>query len=226
MQKIINALLFLVLLLLPLSFSSAADLSCISATVPVELEESFTKALENVPCELVSSLHTIEIFDDETLPRAMANARIIKVNRSALDDPELVNVLIHELGHVVDLGGLTSSEYKTPSVYTDGGQSIYEDDPSVQYYSLSWATESQKKQNTILQDFVGEYASTDMFEDFAEGFLLYIQHGNTFRKLARHNTVLAQKYAFFKNVVFKGTEFNTGSRKVAIKTRVWDITKL
>lgn len=205
---------------------SFADTSCLSVKIPEELAISFEKATENIPCELIDSLQTIEIFEDETLPRAMANARILKVNKSALDDEEIVNVLIHELGHIVDLGGLTSREYINSSVFKDGHEAVYEDDKSVQFYSLSWTTENHRKQDAIVQDFAGEYASTDPFEDFAEGFLLYIQHGNSFRKMARHNSVMAKKYSFFKEVVFSGTEFNTGNRKLNANKRIWDITKL
>jgi hypothetical protein len=206
--------------------TAMAGMSCMTVEVPTELQNSLAEATKDIPCERINSLQTIEVFDDPSLPRAMANARILKVNKSALDDPEIVDVLIHELGHVVDLGGLTSSFFEAPSVFKDGNEPIYEDDVSVRFYSLSWNTENQRKTDAIVQDFAGEYASTDPFEDFAEGFLLYIQHGNEFRKMARHNDVMAQKYNFFKETVFSGTEFNSGSRKISAEKRVWDVTKM
>lgn len=224
MKKIIFALL--ILLSSTLAQKSYADASCISVKIPVEVEEAFYTAAQDIPCEMIASLKTIEIFEDDSLPRAMANARILKINKNVLDDPELVSVLIHELGHVVDLGGLHSQKYVSPSLFKDGSETIYEDDISTQFYAISWANENSRKQNATVQDFAGEYASSDPFEDFAEAFLLYINHGNTFRKMARHNDAMAQKYAFIKEKVFQGTEFNTGTRKISADKRVWDITKL
>ncbi len=206
--------------------AAMADISCITIEIPTELKNPLTEAAKDIPCELIDSLQTIEIFDDPSLPRAMANARILKVNKSALNNPEIVDVLIHELGHVVDLGGLTSTSYKTPSVFKDGNETIYEDDASVYFYNLSWNTENKRKMNAVVQDFAGEYASTNPFEDFAEGFLLYIKHGNEFRKMARHNNIMAKKYNFFKEIVFSGTEFNSGTRKIPAEKRVWDVTKM
>lgn len=225
MQKILFFLLF-ASSLLGFSQISFAGTECLDASIPVQLQEPLTAATQNIPCTLISSLQTIELFDDETLPRAMANARILKVNTNALDDEELVNVLIHELGHVVDLGYLVSSEYSSVSGFMDGHENVYADDKSVQFYTFSWSNEKTRKSDAIVQDFAGEYASTDPFEDFAEGFLLYVQHGNAFRKMARHNAVMAQKYNFFKETIFTGVEFNTGTRKISAEKRIWDITKM
>lgn len=208
------------------SSSSGAYTSCLSIEIPKEAASVFLKATENIPCHLIQSLQVVEVFDDETLPRAMANARIIKINKNALDDPEIVHVLIHELGHVVDLGGLSSKSYQEASVFMDGNEIIYQDDKSVEYYSFSWINATNRNHTATVQDFAGEYASSDPFEDFAEAFLLYIQHGNTFRKMARHNEIMAKKYNFFKEHVFSGTEFDTGTRKISADKRVWDITKL
>jgi hypothetical protein len=46
-------------------------------------------------------------------------------------------------------------------------------------------------------------------EDFAESFSAYVVNGRRFREAASKNNVLAQKYNWLKNNVFKGTEYNT-----------------
>lgn len=199
----------------------------VPAEIPFELQNIFNSATRDIPCSLLQSLQRVEIFIDEThtYPRAMANARIIKVRKDAIDDPEIVDVLIHELGHVVDLGGITGKKYDKISKFKDGSLSFYEDDLSIKFYSISWNAEG-KKENSSRLDFVGGYGSYDMFEDFAEGFLLYIEHGNYFKALAYQNKALRKKYLFFKKYVFNGKEFTTGTIPENLLIREWDITRL
>ncbi len=202
----------------------------VPAHIPKELQSAFYEATKNIPCELLQSLERVEIFEDETktLPRAMANARILKVRKDALSEKEIVPVLIHELGHVVDLGGLTGTyipQYNNVSEFKDGALEFYNDDPSLLFYQISWTPKSQKADSTRL-DFVGGYAKYDMFEDFAESFLFYIEHGNYFKALALQNKKLRNKYVFFKYHIFNGKEFHTGSIPENLLIRNWDITRL
>lgn len=200
----------------------------VPAEVPAEIENIFHSAIKDIPCEMLQSLYIIEIFDDPhgEYPRAMANSRILKINRYAIDRPEFMYVLQHEIGHIIDLGYFQSESFTQPSGYKDGQITIYEDDPSTDFYTISWNTDGSQKQNISETDFVGGYASSDMFEDFAESFLMYIKHGKEFRILAQENQVLAQKYAFIKHEVFNGKEFETGKKVVYSDTRAWDITKM
>lgn len=197
------------------------------AIIPQELELAFSEAIENIPCHLLQSLYRVEIFEDPTgtFPRAMANGRVIKVRADAIDNPEIVSVLIHELGHVVDLGGLESVEYQELSAFRDGAHLFYVDDPSLLFYGISWTEEGRKLKSRDL-DFVGGYGSRDMFEDFAECFLLYQKHGKYFRKLAQKNLALRKKYTFFQYIVFQGKEFDTGEDWYPTNIRYWDITML
>lgn len=199
----------------------------VPATIPLELQDIFNTATQNIPCYLLQSLQRVEIFEDQThqFPRAMANARIIKVRKDALNDPEIVAVLIHELGHVVDLGGLNSREKKDFSEFKDGNITFYEDDLSLKYYSISWTAQGKKIDSSKL-DFVGGYGSYDMFEDFAEGFLLYINHGKYFKALAYQNNDVRKKYLFFKKYIFDGKEFETGRVPENLLIREWDITRI
>ncbi len=199
----------------------------LNAKVPIEIKSQFLKATENIPCEFLQGLRTIEIFNDpeHIYPRAMANGRILKIRSDVIESPEFIDILIHELGHVVDLSGLQSKKFKNPSIYKDGKKIIYADDLSIQFYKISWKTETQKKQNTNNLDFVGEYAASDMFEDYAESFLMYIEHGNEFRIMATKNEALQKKYNFLREHIFHEKEFFTGTYKVNTKERQWDITR-
>lgn len=199
----------------------------IPAKIPISLKEPLEEATKDIPCYLLQSLRKIEIFKDNQgiFPRAMANARIIKVREDAINDKDIVNVLIHELGHVVDLGGLKSFSYEKKSQFRDGSLIFYEDDISLMYYKISWDHKGEKLNSSYL-DFVGGYAKYDMFEDFSESFLLYIKHGKYFKHLALNNEKLKKKYIFFKKYVFNGKEFDTGNINHDSNIRYWDITKL
>ncbi|HID92381.1 TPA: hypothetical protein EYP45_04670 [Candidatus Peregrinibacteria bacterium] len=199
----------------------------VPANIPSKLQEIFNEATKNIPCELLQSLERVEIFENEAknMPRAMANARILKVRKDAISDPEIVSVIIHELGHVIDLGGLTGTDFQNISDFHDGALEFYEDDLSLLFYKISWTPRSVKADSQTL-DFVSGYAKYDMFEDFAESFVLYINHGKYFKALALENKKLRNKYVFFKYYVFKGKEFNTGSIPENLFVRNWDITRL
>ncbi len=206
----------------------------IPADIPERIQKDFEKATQNIPCHLLQSLRKVEIFEDpqHIFPRAMANGRILKIRSDTIDEPEFIKVLIHELAHVVDLGGLTSENFSQKSSYKDGKKIIYKDDKSVLFYQLSWKTEYEKHQYISDLDFVGGYAAADMFEDYAESFLMYIEHGNEFRLMASRNEILQKKYNFFKTHIFSGKEFFTGTSLTTVNTlskknkRPWDITKL
>ena len=200
----------------------------LNTNIPVEIEIAFQEAIKDIPCELLQSLQRIDIFEDleGNYPRAMANSRIIKIREDAIYEPEFVNVLIHELGHVVDLGALETTTYSEISVYTDGAKQFYTDDISIDFYALSWKKEGVQNDYITKQDFVSGYASYDMFEDFSESFLLYMQNGYAFRSMAQDNAILQKKYMFFKTHIFNGKEFATGDKNYISSKRVWDVTYL
>lgn len=195
-------------------------------THPV-VQKTIESISEPLPCDLLASLQTVTVFEDETKrsPRALAGANIIKIRRDVLSDSRLSDVLLHEMGHVIDLGGLTGTVGSLASAFHDGADVIYRDDTSVLFYQISWVSEKEKKEGVSDFDFVGGYAASDPFEDFAESFLYYIRHGNEFRLLADGNPALQEKYDFFKTYIFKGEEFESGNHFVNPTDRPWDITK-
>lgn len=183
-------------------------------------------AVEAIPCELLSGLEAIVIFDDLTKSRALAGAHALHLRSDFFSLPEAKNVLIHELGHIADLSGLKSATYDETSSFYDGNIPVYADDPSLLFYTISWKNTFHRHANARREDFVSGYAFTNPFEDFAESFLFYIAHANTFRAYAEKNPVLAAKYDFFKTYVFDGVEFNTGEVPTDLYARNWDATKM
>lgn len=110
-------------------------------------------------------------------------------------------VLIHELGHIIDLGILQGQSKKKNTYFTEFGQESFAiDDISLQYYTLSRDSEYQRKNIETRQSFCSIYGMSNPFEDFAECFQLYMNHQDYFRHLSKDNNTLAKKYAFFEQL--------------------------
>ncbi len=170
------------------------------------------------------------VIKNETHPsRGMANSKKIILHiESISSDDEMISVLIHELGHVIDLGGLKSINGGA-SDFRDKTKTFFNNDPSVDFYALAWKSSDKKKEGIVRADFVSGYAMTNCFEDFAESFLFYRMHGEKFRYLAQSSDVLSAKYDFFKTQVFDREfqiEKEVSDEFIAGKSLVWDATLL
>lgn len=173
--------------------------------------------------EIVSApLIRLKLSLDPLQPRGLASSKTITLGCAGLAEAELVAVLVHELGHILDLGGLVGNSLEV-SEFHDGGIVFREDDESLDFYRLSWQTEKKRHFRSSRQDFVSGYAMKDAFEDFAESFTFYVLHGADFRFLAQESTILEQKYAFLRERIFDGQEFSSLQLAEA-GSRVWDTT--
>jgi len=177
----------------------------------------------------------LEIHDDKSKRRGLSNGNTIYLRCLANKD-EYLDVLIHELGHSVDLLFLKPGDHNEKSLYLDYGKTVYISDKSVNFYNISWIDSENKKSDTINKDFVSKYAMTDPFEDFAETFVFYVRYGEIFRYLIEipENRALRLKYNYMKNDIFEGQEFNQGyqlSDKALLifnkhQSSIFDVTKL
>lgn len=183
-------------------------------------------ALRDIPCIFLQELETFEVFDDMSKPRALAGEHSLYFRSDLFSLPEAERVIIHEFGHIVDLGGLQSADFSQKSVFVDGHIPLFTDDPSVAFYQISWEGNDQWSRGTSKKDFVSGYAATDPFEDFAESFLFYQREGETFRTLAQRNDRLQKKYRFFRDQVFGGKEFGGKTLVISMNDRPWDATKM
>lgn len=140
---------------------------------------------------------------------------------------EFLALFVHETGHNFDLGCLRGTEVAGKSSFSDGEESIYKDDPSVGFYSISWITSSVQRSNAKPEDFVSGYASYAVFEDFAETFAYFYLHNNEFVRRAQTNSALAKKYAFMRDVIFDGNVPQVATGKAPYENKPpWDVTKL
>ena len=135
-------------------------------------------------------------------------------------------LLVHEFGHVMDLGCLQGNASAGATAFKDGGDIMYNDDPSVQFYEISWTASNVQKAGMKPQDFVTGYASWDVFEDFAESLAYYVFQRDAFMERAKSNTAMAAKFRWIETYVFPngktlGQGLHTWTGEVP-----WDSTKL
>ncbi len=170
-------------------------------------QKSVRTVLKNLPAGHTSSLQKLEIKNEKHVSRGMANSKKVILNTGNIDTQnELMAVFIHELGHIVDLGKMKGKDGKKTLFY-DGKIPVLSDDDSLGFYRISWKDAKNRKKDSDWKDFITGYAMTNPFEDFAEHYLFYRLHGEKFRSAQKYSKVLAKKYAFLKDKVFNGKEF-------------------
>ncbi len=140
-------------------------------------------------------------------------------------DQEFMALIVHECGHVSDLGGLRGRDTKQTTLFADGSTPIYGDDPSMRFYEISWLSPVMMQPTMTDADFVSGYAESDPFEDFSETYAFYALHKAEFQRLTATSKILKAKYEFMDRVVFTGTAIALGNYKRGERVP-WDITKL
>ncbi|MFC1599781.1 hypothetical protein ACFL3T_02010 [Patescibacteria group bacterium] len=140
--------------------------------------------------------------------RGLGGGSTIILRCSNIDDMALSSVLVHEMGHVVDTGLKTGNSWTGKSEFMDGSVPIYNDDPSLRFYRISWLDEKTIKPEAERQDFVTGYGMTDPYEDFAESYNYYLLHGKQFKEMAKYDKELRRKYLYLKYFIFSGQEFD------------------
>ena len=158
--------------------------------------------------------------------RGSATDRYIKMNTALIDFPtEFWQVLTHESGHMVDFSIIQGTSPRKDDIYTEFGRPRRSvDDPSIDFYAISWLDESTRKSSATYRNFVSGYGMRGMYEDFAEAHNLRLNHNDYFKKLASTNTDIQRKYTFFKNLYENQTYLNIGNNYPSTNERVWDTT--
>lgn len=187
-------------------------------------ENQIKTALKKLPEEHANSVKNIILDYNPAAHRGLGGNSMIILRAVNMGTAEMVGVLVHELGHNVDFAYLTPEKKDKPSVFRDGALTLYESDPSVDFFRVSWLMNDKRKTAATNMDFVSGYAMSDPFEDFAESYVYYVLHNKDFKKLATSSKALYAKYRFMKYQVFDGVEFDTGDGFVEEDQRPWDIT--
>ncbi len=189
------------------------------------IQSTLQASLLDLPTMHTASLKKLEVRKDTNVSRGLANSQMMILNTDSISsEDELRAVFTHEMGHIVDLGTLTTDSY-TKTVFWTNGTQVFANDPSLDFYHLSWVDYKTKSLLATRSDFVSGYAMTSPFEDFAESYLFYRLHGEKFRQIATYSDVLAAKYDFMKQQVFKGEEFQTEKAENGfLHNLIWDAT--
>lgn len=167
--------------------------------------------------------HLVVRYDDKA-ERGQATASAILL-RGGMAKNETIAVLIHECGHVIDLGGYTGAMRSGESRFPDGDTATYNDDPSVSFYKISWQNSMVRKSSASKSDFVSGYAMRDPWEDFGESVVYFALHKEKFVERAKTNEALAQKLAWVEAYVF-GPTFQAAESGSWDGKIVWDVTKM
>ncbi|MBU0766973.1 hypothetical protein KKF55_04305 [Patescibacteria group bacterium] len=183
------------------------------------------EVLRSLPQGCVSQLKTFYVRYDNPSRRGLAGKTTIILSGKVADD-EFKALLIHEFGHITDLGCMQGKDSHRPSSFKDGAEVIYMDDPSVSFYSISWLDSETKRQGAKDEDFVSGYSSWDPFEDFAESFAYFLLQKDAFKERSRTNPVIAAKYRWMQQNVFDTvSDVATGEHEWTGEVP-WDVTKL
>lgn len=191
-----------------------------------QCESDVFRAYMSLPSSQRQQLSTLTLRWTKDQDRGLGGGSSITLKCNDLSTSELTSVFIHEMGHVVDTGLMEGHSSAGPSSYNDARVAIFRDDPSVDFYSISWKNTNTVWKDSSAYDFVTGYAMTDPFEDFAESYDFYLLHGSQFKYAARFNARLSQKYAYLRNEIFSGKEFVNNDTKLDVKKRAYDSTIL
>jgi hypothetical protein len=164
-------------------------------------------------------------YDKNLKSRGYAGASTLIV-QSLPNKNEERGIFIHEATHVLDLGCLVGTPSSGESAFRDGATVMFNDDPSVDFYKISWLSEHIQRSDAKKADFVTGYAPTNPFEDMAETVTFYVLNKDAFKARAATNDALAQKLAWVERYVISGHTAYAKSTEPATTKIPWDATKL
>lgn len=181
---------------------------------------------------LAKNLNTIVVNDAHNTRRWYANWDTVTLNLWSVSSyAEFMELVSHELGHIVDLWLVRWYSLQKDMNYTEFGNVVFAvDDPSISYYEISRDSENIRKETASVADFCSSYGMSDPFEDFAECHNLYLNHNSIFKAWAQNNESMKKKYNFFANLygwkfLFSST-VDLWKYSATAGNRPWDTTRM
>jgi hypothetical protein len=178
------------------------------------------------------SLRNLTINNYTKNKRWYANAKLMVLNTYQMrHNKEFLQVLAHEMWHVVDLGVIVGKSKQISQDYTEFGKAKFGiDDGSLWFYAISWLGEDTMRSNMSQVDFVSWYGMTNPFEDFAECHNMYLYHREVFVYLASSSAVLQRKYDYF-NELYQAKYLSANVNpmdltQLDVGFRPWDTTRM
>lgn len=206
------------------SSSSAAYAFLDQPGISTHHKELATRVFAALPPSCADHIRTFSIMYKDAKYRGLGGKSTIIVDGTAPDE-EFAALLTHECGHVIS-GNLQGTPAAGESDFRDGKDSFYRDGSVVGFFSISWENERTMKKGTKDADFVSGYASSDIFEDFAETFAAYVLQRPYLRQRAKTNAAIAQKLAWMEQNIPLSEQALGTSTYAGGKSIPWDVTKL
>jgi len=174
----------------------------------------------------------INIQKEKSTKRAWTRWNDVFINTNTITyDWEFKQLLWHEFGHIVDLYSIKWLSSKKDKNFTEFEKSTFAiDDPSLEFYKISWNGEKVRKSKSKPEDFCSWYGMYDPFEDFAECNNLYLNHNVVFKLFAKNSLVLKDKYNFVASIyggkyLDKDAKMYVVAKQKLLTWRPWDTTK-
>lgn len=176
----------------------------------------------------VDDIYYIKLQKKQSWRRGYAWHHTIIMNiKDSMSYQEFLQVLTHELWHVVDLWFVKWNRLPKSTRFKEFWNiSFYQNDPSLDFYSISFLSEKVKKPHVYAKDFVSWYWMSDIFEDFAECFNMYVNHNFVFIKMSRESNILKKKYNYINKLMKWKYIKSWNQSNYNYWYRPWDTTKL
>lgn len=182
--------------------------------------------LRKMPQQCWDDLKSFYVRYDNSGQRGVAGKESIVMQRHNVDDQEFRALFVHEFGHLLDLGCLQGHASTGASEFKDGNDLMWNDDPSLLFYRISWTSHNVQKEGMKPEDFVTGYASWDVFEDLSESLTYYVFQRKAFEKRAQTNAKIAMKLSWIETYVFPGGKTIAEGQHQWTGEVPWDSTKL
>lgn len=197
-------------------------------TMIIDTIQNIDNILPSSYTKIADTIQSIIIKNENGWKRWYANHYNIVINIDQLSDKEFIEVLTHELGHIVDLWIIQWDSKKLHTAFTEFHKDTFSiNDVSLLFYSFSRDSEFERKKNNNKQDFCSTYAMTNPFEDFAECFNLYLNHNSYFNTIKKSSIILEKKYNFLSQL-FQNQYITNSYQSLESKVtyRYWDSTRM
>lgn len=165
--------------------------------------------------EILRSIDMLRIFHHEsewTSRGRMKWWHIHLYGAKGMKNDEYLWVAIHEYAHHYDIHTMTSWILW---------------DKSDDFYKISWNNIYDIKPWQDYDSFVSWYAMTNMYEDFAESFTLFMIRNDIFLSRAETSPILMEKYNYFLDKNIYDPLFSSAPEWVQTYDEyIWDTTKV
>ncbi len=193
---------------------------------------NFMDRYDESPEETSQVLTLVRLNKNGGERRGYATKDTVEVNIELVESySEFLELITHELWHIYDLGVLQWNSRRKDEYYTEFGDEVFAiDDPSIDFYKISWRSEKVRRPSMDRENFCSGYGASDPFEDIAECINMYINHHALFKYLANKNDSMREKYNFIAENFDGKYLFNNAKDLQLVRNNInwrpWDTTRI